>query len=123
MPDAPSPYTMLAYRRALASRDSALVQLSFDPAVLDKYRSSTAFTLIRSDTAGRISKQGAWTLDVGIADATVHASLADILNNLPDEEREHWAMHVVTLALSEKFLQMRLSPGSCIDDGEPQPWD
>jgi hypothetical protein len=114
---------MLAYRRALSSQDPALVQISFDPRVLDKYRSSAAFTLIRSETAGRISKEGGWTIDVGIADETIHASLKDVLDNLPDEEREHWAMHVVALPLSEKFLQMRLSPGACIDDGEARPWE
>jgi hypothetical protein len=104
MPDTPSPYTMLAYRRAFSSQDPALVQISFDPRVLDKYRSSAAFTLIRSETAGRISKEGGWTIDVGITNDSIHASLKDLLDNLPDEEREHWAMHLVTLPLPDAAL-------------------
>jgi hypothetical protein len=120
---APSPYTLLAYRRAFTARDPKLVQLSFSPSVLDKYRASKAFTLIRSDTAGRISKEGGWTIDVGIANGTIHASLGDVLDNLPDDEREHWAAHVLTPRLSEKFLQMRLSAGACINDGDARPWE
>ena len=36
--------------------------------------------------------------------------------------REHWAAHVTALPLSENFLRMQLSPGSCFDDGEARTW-
>jgi hypothetical protein len=45
------------------------------------------------------------------------------MHALPPDERDHWAMHAVALPLSERFLQMRLSPGSCFDDGEVRPWE
>ena len=73
---------------------------------------------------GRIKREGGWTLDFGIADEdqTVHACLGDILGVLPESELEHWAEHVVTMPLSQNFLKMRLSPNSCIDDGEIRDW-
>jgi hypothetical protein len=123
--DEPNPYVLLIARRALASQDPALLQLSFDAAVLDKYRGASGFELIRTDTVGRISRQGGWKLDVGISpdEGQVHASVGDVLTALPDAEREHWARHLATLPLSRTFLQMRLSPGSCIGDGDVRPWD
>jgi hypothetical protein len=45
------------------------------------------------------------------------------MHALPEEEREHWALHIQTLPMSRTFLQMRLSPGSCIDDGEVRDWE
>ena len=125
MSAADNPYLALAYRRAFQSQDPALVQISFDIAVLDKYRGVPAFSLIRSDTVGRIKRQGGWTIDVGIGEEgrTIHACLFDLMNALPPEERDHWAQHVVSLPLSQHFLQMRLAAGSCIDDGEARPWE
>ena len=62
--------------RARVRASPALLQLSFDAAVLEKYRGAAGFTLMRTDTVGRIKKQGGWSLDFGIApgEATVHAS-------------------------------------------------
>jgi hypothetical protein len=119
-----NPYVLLAYRRALTSGDPALVQISFDAAVLEKYRGAVGYSLIRTDTAGRVKREGGWTLDAGIAeDGSIHASLGDLLQQLPEEEREHWAQHVVSLPLSANFLAMRLRPNSCFDDGEVRAWD
>jgi hypothetical protein len=42
---------------------------------------------------------------------------------LPAAEGEHWTAHAVIPPASSKFLQMRLSPSSCFDDGEVRPWD
>lgn len=125
MPDAPNPYLSLVYRRAFQQQDPALVQISFDIAVLDKYRGAPGVSLIRTDTVGRIKREGGWSIDVGIGEEgrTIHASLFDLMNALPVEERDHWALHTVALPLSERFLQMRLSPGSCIDDGEVRSWE
>jgi hypothetical protein len=48
---ADNPYLALAYRRALTSQDPALVQVSFDIAVLDKYRGAAGFSLMRMPLA------------------------------------------------------------------------
>ena len=120
-----NPYLLLAYRRAFQSQDPALVQVSFDIAVLDKYRAAAGYSLIRSDTVGRVKREGGWSIDVGIGEEgrTVHAALGDLIHKLPEPEREHWAQHAVALPMSRMYLQMRLSPGSCFDDGEVRAWD
>ena len=125
MSAAGNPYLMLLYRRAFQSQDPALVQVCFDIAVLEKYRGAAGFSLIRTDTVGRVKREGGWAIDVGIGEEgrTIHTSLGDVLHNLPETERAHWAQHVVTLPLSQPFLQMRLQPGSCFDDGEVRSWE
>ena len=125
MPYEPNPFVMRLYARALASQDPAQLQVSFDASVLDKYRDAADFALLRTNTVGRIKREGAWTLDVGIAEGEdqVHASLQDLMHTLPEQEREHWARHVATPPLSQMFVQMRLTPGSCFDDGELRPWE
>ena len=122
---ADNPYLALAYRRAFTTQDPALVQVCFDIAVLEKYRGVPGFSLIRTDTVGRLKREGGWAIDVGIGEEgrTIHASLGDVLHSLPEAEREHWAQHAVSLPLSEQFLRMRLQPGSCFDDGEVRPWE
>jgi hypothetical protein len=116
-------YLRLLYRRVLQQQDASPAQVSFDVAVLDKYRAAAGYTLIRTNTVGRLKREGGWSLDLGIGEGTVHAALGDLMHNLPDEEREHWAQHVVALPMSQMYLQMRLSPGSCFDDGEVRPWE
>ncbi len=124
MPDHdPSIYLRLIYRRVLKNQDPSLAQVSFDAAVLDKYRGAAGFTLVRTNSAGRIKREGAWSIDLGITDSTVHASLRDVMSNLPEAEREHWADHAVALPMSQAFLQMQLQPSSCFDDGELRAWD
>ncbi|MDE3097300.1 MAG: hypothetical protein KGK07_15030 [Chloroflexota bacterium] len=120
MPD----YLRLVARRTIVNRDPALLPLAFTAAVLDRYRGQPAYQVIRTDTAGRVKKQGGWSLDFGIApgDTHVHASWAQLTQNLPDEEREHWAAHLAALPLSENFLRMQLAPGSCFDDGDVRTW-
>ncbi|MHB8375373.1 MAG: hypothetical protein ACYDEB_00235 [Dehalococcoidia bacterium] len=120
MPD----YVRLVARRTIVNRDAALLQLAFTAAVLDRYRGQPAYQVIRTDTAGRVKKQGGWSLDFGIAEegARVHASWGQLTQNLPDEEREHWAAHLIDLPLSENFLRMQLAPGSCFDDGDVRTW-
>jgi hypothetical protein len=118
-----SDYLRLVYRRALQRDDPSLIQIAFDAAVLDKYRGTEAFSIIRTDTVGRLKKQGGWTLDFGIApgDAAVHASWEALSNNLPESERDHWADHA-TGDVSEMFVKMQLAPAACHDDGEVRPW-
>jgi hypothetical protein len=120
-----SDYLRLISRKALLAGDPALLQMPFEVAVLDKYRESSAYAVIRTDTVGRVKKAGGWTLDFGIApgEATVHASWQALTLNLPDAEREHWAGHAAaTLELSEMFLKMQLAPSACHDDGDVRDW-
>lgn len=125
MPDDAGLYLRLLYRRAFASQDTLPAQLTFDIGVLDKYRGAAGYSLIRTDTVGRLKREGGWSIDVGIGEAgsTVHAAIGDIIRRLPDAEREHWAQHAVSLPMSKMYLQMRLQPGSCFDDGEVRPWE
>ena len=125
MPDDAELYLRLLYRRAFASQNALPAQLSFDVAVLDKYRGEVGYSLIRTDTVGRLKREGGWSIDVGIGEGgrTVHAAIGDIVHKLPDAEREHWAQHVVALPMSQMYLQMRLQPGSCFDDGDVRPWE
>jgi hypothetical protein len=113
----------IGVRRALVSGDTANLSLHFEAAVLDRYRGVPGFSIIRTDTVGRIRKEGDWSLDFGIApDETVIHVFAGDLVRLDDAEREHWAAHAVVLPSSRMFLQMRLAPGACYDDGEVREW-
>jgi len=138
----PDPYVLLLYRRVLTGPSPLLAQISFDVAVLERYLGRPGVTLKRSDSMGRLQKQGGWSLDFGIASPggaiplrgspgpgglgiegpTVHLSLGDLLERLPPEEREHWVEHVAAPPLSQTYLKARLSPGACIDDGEVRDW-
>jgi len=112
------------YRRALTNGDPALVQLTFDPAVLDRYRGDASYRVLRTNTAGRIAKTGGWSLDFGIGegDAFIHASWQALIDRLPESERDHWAGYASGPHLSHNFVRMQLSPGSCFDDGELRTW-
>ncbi|MBM2826840.1 MAG: hypothetical protein HW403_904 [Dehalococcoidia bacterium] len=118
------PYVEVVYKKLLESGDSNLVQLWFDATVLDKYRGVSSFSIIRTDTIGRISRERTWSLDFGIApdETLIHLSLSDLLQRLPESEREHWAGHIVTHPVSILFLQTRVAPTSCIDDGDLRQW-
>ena len=120
--DADSVYR-IAVRRALASGDASSLQLHFDAAVLQRYRDAAGYSIIRTNTVGRVKKEGAWVLDFGIApdDTAIHATFSDIAR-LPEDERMHWASHALAGQASRMFIQMRLSPGSCYDDGEVRNW-
>ena len=111
-------------RRALAAENLATLPVHFEISVLDRYRGAAGFSLIRSNTVGRVKKEGAWALDFGIApgEDSIQAFAGDLLH-LPPDEREHWAAAAVTLPSSKVVLQMRLAPGSCIDDGEIRKWE
>jgi hypothetical protein len=111
-------------RRALTRGDATILHVHFAAAVVQRYRESNGFSVIRTNTVGRVKKQGGWTLDVGISpdEATVHAVFADLLN-LPEAEREHWAAHAVDLPSSAMFISMRMTPNSCFDDGDLRAWE
>lgn len=117
-------FLKIVYRRAMTAGDPALLQLCFEAAVVDRYREDAAFQVIRTDTAGRIRKQGGWSIDFGIAEdgAMIHASWGAISTALPESERAHWAAHATAQPLSENFLKMQMAPASCFDDGDIRSW-
>src|SRR5436190_17357925 len=96
-------------RRALAGEDLTSIPLYFEVAVLDHYRGGSGFSIIRTDTVGRLRKQGDWSLDFGIApdEVSIQVFAGDLLR-LASEERDHWARHALTLPASRMMLQMRL---------------
>ena len=75
---------------------------------------------MRTNTVGRVRSPEGWSLDFGIAegDGSCTPALTELSQRLPATERQHWAQHLVTPAVSRNFLTMRLAPGSCIDDGD-----
>ena len=42
--------------------------------------------------------------------------------HIPEADREHWSQHSTALTSSKMFLQMRLSPAACLDDGDLRKW-
>ncbi len=114
----------IVLRRALAADDPSNLPVHFEVAVLDRYRSASGFSLVRTNTVGRLKKDGGWALDFGIApdETLVHVFAGDLLR-LPAEDGEHWASFATALPMSKMVLQMRMAPGSCFDDGEVRQWD
>ena len=115
-------------RRVLRSGDGRALHLRFRAEVLQKYREHPDAQLIRTATVGRVSIPGSWSLDVGIVEppgepVVLHTTLGDLLDRLPERERDHWVEHLVPEPASVNFLQMRMAAGACIDDGEPRPWE
>lgn len=123
MTDATNPWTRVIYSRAFTRADPALVQIRFQAAVLNRYR-ERGLEIKRTNTVGRVKKRGGWSLDFGIGegDRTIHTGLGALLQNLPEQELEHWADHVAQSDLSENFCKMGLHPGSCIEDGDLRDW-
>ena len=124
MAEEPDPYVIAAAGRLLLQGDPSWAQVTFYPAVLEPYRGRPGYRIIRTNTVGQLRKDGGWTLDFGIgpADASLHACLGDLLSILPEEERQHWVQYVRQPEASHHYIQARLHPGSCMDDGEVRPW-
>ena len=121
-PEAQSVFRIVL-RRALRGGDPSGLPLHVEPAVLERYRGAGGYSIIRTDSAGRLRREGGWSIDFGIApdEALLHVTFAD-LQRLPEAEQEHWASFATALPSSRAFLQMRLAPGSCYDDGEVRSW-
>jgi len=117
------PSLVPVYLRALGG-DAAVMPLWFDAHVLDRYRATTGWRVIRTNTVGRVRSPEGWSLDFGIAagDALIHASAADLAQRLPAADRRHWAEHIVAWPVSKNFVSMRLGAGACVDDGELRDW-
>ncbi len=99
-----------------------LAQISFQVAVLEAYLNKAGVSVKRTETVGRV-KTATWSLDFGIApdEATIHVTLAHLLQKLPESERPHWLQHADQSRFSENFLKMQGSH-ACIDDGGLRDW-
>lgn len=112
------------FKQVLAGTKPHLVQFWFDQAVLDRYRGNPAYKVVRTSNVGRVRQvPSGWGVDFGIApgDQIIHANLEQ-LGRLPESERVHWLTHGLSLPLSQVYVQMQLSPGSCYDDGDLRGW-
>ncbi|RLT42452.1 MAG: hypothetical protein DWI58_06550 [Chloroflexi bacterium] len=114
-------------RRVLASGDGLLLPLRFSAEVVEKYRAIEGAQVIRTRTVGRVALRGQWSLDMGIADdasggAEVQVTLGDLVQRLPERERDHWVAHLIAEPASENFLQMKMASNACIDDGDTVAW-
>ncbi len=115
-------------RRALAANDAARLHVRFRAEVVDRYRELASAEVMRTRTVGRIAVTGRWSLDVGIVEdggeAAVHVAFADLVERLPEEERDHWIAHALDWPASTNFLTMSLAGGAaCLDDGDTVPWE
>lgn len=110
-------------RRALAAGEAGRLHVRFAGAVVERYRTVAGAQLLRTRSVGRIAIAGRWALDVGIApDGSLHVPFQELAERLPEDEREHWLTHLIEEPASIAFLQMRLSPVACIEDGDTEPW-
>ena len=99
-----------------------LAQITFDVAVLDAYLDKKDVSVTRTRTAGRV-KGPIWNVDFGIApdEKTIHVTLGQLIQKLPEREREQWLAHVAGDRFSENYLKMQGSH-ACIDDGDLRGW-
>ena len=110
----------LLTRRILGGA-AQLAQLWFDAAVLEKYRGAGG-RVLRTASMGRL-KLAAWSLDFGIAsESLIHVSAGEAQHRIPAGEREHWAAHAVTPALSVNYVTVQVTHGTCVDDGDLREW-
>ena len=101
--------------------DFGLAQVIFDVSVLDFYLQKN-IEVKRTRTVGRI-KTPSWSLDFGIApdEKTIHVSLMNLQQKLPESERAQWLSHADGSRFSDNFLKMQ-SSHACIDDGDLRAW-
>lgn len=100
------------------------MQLFFHPDVLNRYRENDNYAIIRTDTSGRLSKKGGWSLDFGISgedDRLIHTAVESFSGRIPKPEHEHWLAHLVSLPISANYIKGLIRPG-CLDDGPIRKW-
>ncbi|WP_156900155.1 hypothetical protein [Alicyclobacillus contaminans] len=118
------PIAKQLYNEVADGRSADKAQLFFTASVLNKYRESGSYKIIRTDTSGRLSHPGVWSVDFGISgedDTLVHIPVTALVHKIPETEREHWLSHMITLPVSENFLKGLIRPG-CLDDGDIRAW-
>ena len=99
-----------------------LAQIAFEVAVLDPYLAQDGTKVSRTRTVGRV-KAATWAVDFGIAldEKTLHVTLAQLMQKLPESEQAHWLSHADATRFSENYLKMQGSH-ACIDDGNLRAW-
>jgi len=113
------------YSDILQGEKTNKVQLFFQSDILDHYRDNDNYVIIRTDTSGRISKKGGWSLDFGIsgeADRLIHTAVESFVQRVPKPEHEHWLAHLVSLPVSANYIKGLIRPG-CLDDGPIRKWE
>ena len=99
-----------------------LAQIQFDVSVLENYLDKSDVRVSRTRTVGRV-KAPTWNVDFGIApdEKTIHVTLSQLMQKLPERERETWLAHVSDDRYSGNYLKMQGSH-ACIDDGNLRGW-
>ncbi len=99
-----------------------LAQVQFEVSVLDAYLEKSDVRITRTRTVGRV-KAPTWSVDFGIApdEKTIHVTLSQLMQKLPERERETWLKHVSGDRFSDNYLKMQGSH-ACIDDGNLRGW-
>ncbi len=118
------PIAKQLYDKIANSKQADKAQLFFFAEVLNKYCDLADYKLIRTDTSGRISKRGSWSLDFGISgenDSIIHIPVEGFVHRIPETERSHWLGQMALLPVSVNFLKGLIRPG-CIDDGPIRDW-
>jgi hypothetical protein len=112
------------YERVAAGDILEKVQVFYTADVLERYRTTDGYKIIRTDTSGRVSKAGSWSVDFGISgdeDTLLHTSVEALVHRIPEREREHWLNYMVTAPLSANYVKGLIRPG-CLDDGPIRVW-
>ena len=110
--------------RAVAAGDGAGLPLRLSARVLDRYAAHPDNRILRTDTIGRLLQPGKPTIDFGIVadDREIHIRFGDLLQLIPEDERDHWLDHLIAPEFSQTLLKMQLTPGACHDDGQLRDW-
>lgn len=110
--------------RAVSQGDGAALPLRLSVRVLNRYLERAENRVLRTDTIGRLLQPGKPVIDFGIVgdEREIHIRFGDLLQLIPEDEREHWLDHLVAPELSQTLLKMQLTPGACHDDGEVREW-
>lgn len=102
------PNAKLLFGAMTQKKQPELAQLFFRSEVLNRYRETEGYRIIRTDTSGRVSKPGGFSVDFGISgdgDAYIHIPAQAWVYKIPQNEQEHWLNHLVSLPMSENFLR------------------
>ncbi len=110
--------------RAAAAGDAAALPLRFSVRVLDRCLEQSGAKILRTDTVGRLIRPARPVIDFGIVagGAEIHIRFADLLELIPESERDRWLDHLIAPELSRTLLKMQLAPAACHDDGELREW-
>jgi len=117
------PVVKQLFTKALKDGQLEKLPVFLEASVLDAYREKDDYKIIRTDTSGRISKPGGWSVDFGISndDTIIQTTAEGFVHRIPDREKYHWLNHLISLPLSHNFAKGMVRPG-CLDDGDMRSW-